>query len=514
MNGRHPTCPAARLLRFVLGALGCVATAPLAVPQNGAAQDGTAGAAEPSAAAIQRLVADLDAAFNRRDVTAYLAPFAPDHPSAHAMLRLQLERLFAGKLPLRRTTTVEGGPRRVGPRTVVRLRHETVAAPPDSEPSAPFVTGELLVLRRDGERAVPTLAVEVPSQYGCDEDRFRCPACNFEIGNSPGWLLAPLAGDRAQAIDAASFYLVGTDVACDVSVRIDPEQPPALALAQRLAALLRENEPTARPGAALAWQPPAYRDDPVPHLGGAQLEVDLPRDDGVRVGRVRLFVVTYGGLQHIALVRGSKRALAEYDAAVKALLASYRLVDRSSEVATATTLPLRAHTGGELAGTTYRNHKFGLEFLGPTGWQAQLRCGGTAFRVAWTSPSGSRLWLVGYTPPVGLRQWCRVSAERWLTQLCANADLELASPGATGGANAGSGTAPGAANDPWQQRAGGSLYRLVTATARHPGEPGTPQRRLLQIDLAPDLLVVADGFAVTEADEAALRDAFASLLRR
>lgn len=484
-------CPATRLLRFLFGALSCLAASPTTAAQE--PRDDT----RPDLAAITSLLAELDAAFARRDVAAYLKPFAPDHPGAHAMLRRRLERLFAADVTWRRTSEVVGGPRTVGPRTVVRVHHEIVA---EGNAGTTFATGELLALRLEGARAVPTFAQDVPVQYQCDTDDFRCPACNYQIGGAPGWLLVPMASDRAQAIDAASFYLLGTDVACDVSVRIDPAQPPALTLVQRLGAMLHDTDPTARPGAAMPWLPPAYREEHVPHLAGARLEVDLPDDYAGRGGKVLLHAVTFGGLQHLALIRGSKQALTERDAAVQELLGSYRLVDPTSDPAVAATLPLTAHTGGELADSTYRNHRFGLEFLGPEGWQAQQRCGGSAFRVAWTSPAGSRLWLIGYTPPTGLAQWCRVSADRWLTQLCANAELELAPPTAD--------------EDPWQQRAGGALYRLVVATPKSGSAPATARRRLLQVDVAPDLLVVADGLAINDADEAALRDAFASLVRR
>ncbi len=209
----------------------------LGLPICGGAQVRTPESAGPGSvrdAELRRDIAEvmrrLDAAFDKGDAVAYLAAFEPDHPGVHALLAQRLRRLFPAGLPargdsqntLRRTSTILGDPRRVGPRTVVRVRHEVHA---EGRPLAVAVEDSMIAFRTDGGSPVPTFVTEAPRSIDCPPaDLFRCPPCNFEVGGVPGWLCVPMGRDRAQSLEASSFYLLGTDHACDVSVRIDGRQ--------------------------------------------------------------------------------------------------------------------------------------------------------------------------------------------------------------------------------------------------------------------------------------------------
>jgi len=452
-----------------------------------------------SAESIAALLSQLDACFQRGDVAGYLAMFEPDHPGAHAMLQRNLERLFPASPPLARTSTLVAEPRVIGPRTVVRVRHEVRVTNADAKGFTSYREDAMLVLRTDrGDKPVPTCSIEMPLQAECvPNEHFRCPPCNFEVGGVPGWLCVPMRSDRAQALEAASFYLIGTDLACDVSVQIDPLSPPALDVARQLGAALQGLDPSAKPGLPEPWLPAAHAKDKPKGLCGARLEIDLPRDFAGDGGCAVFHVVAFGGLQHLLLVRGSRRSLREHAASVQALLDSYRLLEVNADVAAASARSLSHHTGGSFRGNAYHNSLYGVEMEGPEGWQAQQRAGGTAFRAAWTSPNGSRLWITGYAVPPGMNRWCRKTADRWFQKLCENAGL-----------------VPCADAQDWTDvlESGGPM-RSVACRPQSPEKAGSHQRlaRLLVCD---DLLVIADGCIANDADAAAVEAALGSLRRR
>lgn len=485
--------------------------------------------------AIQPVLGQLDELFAKADAAAYLAQFEPDHPGAHAQLRQQLLSSFAPGVPLQRTSTLLGKPRQFGARTVVRVHFEVRAA--DGRSDALYAHDAMLAFRSAAgdptARPVPTFCVEVPAEFGSlPNDLFRCPACNYELGGVAGWLCVPQRNDRAQALEAASFYLIGTDIACDLSVRIEDPLPstgqvsgagetPAgqpLAVVERLAAALRRLDPTVRPGIAVPWLPENHRaaatattapatTPGAAGIAGAQLAVDLPADRANPDGSRAVFhVVTLGALQHLMLVRGGQRSLQEHAPAVAALLNSYRMLDVDCDRALAAARPLAHHTGGELAGTTYRNTQWNVAVEGPNGWQPGLRSGGNLFRVVWTSPQGSRLWLLGYATPEGMTKWCRETADLWFREMCAEKGLTI--------------VASTDATSTWKQDQGCSAdSRLVTCTApirvpvlqSAPGGSVAAQQRLFRLVVRDDMFLVLDGQARSDDEWAPLRAAMASL---
>ncbi|MBL8729273.1 MAG: hypothetical protein JNM25_12625 [Planctomycetes bacterium] len=480
------------LLAGLLTGLAVAAGAPASPAQTNAAADPT-----PDTAAITAVLAGLDACFARGDLAAYLAAFEPDHVGAHALLRQHLERLAALDPGLVRTSAPVTPPRQIGPRTVVRVRHTLRTGDERT-----LLEDTMLAVRRDPDgRLVPTFAVEIPTQWGCvRDDHFRCPACNYEIGGVDGWLCVPVRPERARALEAASFYLLGTDVACDVSVVIDAAAPAAATVVRGLAAALAGLDAGARPGPVEAWLPPAHTAAPPPGFAGARVEISLPRDFDGRGGIACFYVLTFGGLQHVLLVRGSGAALDRHAADVQALLASYRMVQTDLDLALAAAQPLQHHTGGTLTDADYRNARFGFTFAGPAGWHAELRCGGAALRVLWSSSAGSRLWLTGYDVPAGLDRWCRRTADRWLQQLLQRADLEQ-KPAPAGG-------------DGWTDHTlcGGGT-RALTCVARNPEDAAAARERTIRVFLQDDLLLVADLGAANDADAAAMRAAVETLRR-
>lgn len=447
--------------------------------------------------AVQALLRDLDQHFARGDVAGYLQRFLPDHPGAHALLQRQLEQCAGPGSTRRRTSVVVGEPRVIGPRTVVRVRHEVEllrSGHGQPQPGATFTEDRLLVLRREPDgSATPTMSVEVAIGPGVPADRFRCDPCNFELGGVPDWLCVPLRPERAGALEGATFYLLGTDVACDVSVRIGAGDRSALQVTQELVDTLRGVEADARLALPAPWQPPSLGADAPDGLDGAMAAIDLPADFAGGGGRAILYVVTFGGLQHLLLLRGSAAALQRHHAPVDALLASYRPLERDCDLALAAARPLQHHTGDTLDGSVYHNTRHGVQLTGPAGWTPSLRSGGAAFRVAWCSRDGGRLWLTGHTVPPGMVRWCPATADRWLEHLCHRHGLAL-EPGSDG----------------WHRLGDGGRSRSATAV---PATPGGPRRRI-RVLLYDDLLVIADGHAGTPSADEALQRALASLQRR
>jgi hypothetical protein len=459
------------------------------------------------------LLRELDACFARGDIAAYMAHFTPDHPGALAVLQQRLERWCEAVPQRQRRSTLVGDARTIGPRVVVRVRSEVELGRAGDGPHAVFADEWLLALdvaAGDGGTgsARPTFAVEIPAEANWrGQALLRCPACNYEIGGVAGWLMVPVRGDRAHALEAASFYLLGTDIACDVSVECAAEPVPAATLAAELGgtlqALAGPRTPAGIPTAANKtvrhpaepWLPPSLRPTPPRGLDGARIAVDLP-DEGGGGARSLLHVAVFGGLQHLLMVRGSKQALARHAADVDALLASYHLLQVDGAMVRAGSEALAHHCGGQVDGSTYTNVLHDVALFGPDGWRLQQRTGGAAFRAVWTSPGGSTLWLSGHQVPPGMQHWSRETADAWLRHLCTQQRLTVV---------AGSEVA-------WtDDTETGVAWRTFDAET-NAGASG-PRHRV-RVLLRKDLLVVATGIGRTSADDEAIRAALPTLRRR
>lgn len=458
---------------------------------------------------IEELLAALDAQFARGDYEQYIATFRPDHQGAMAMLGRHLRRLCAITGQNRsRSSKVLGDLMVYADRTVVRVRH-IIEWPQDAgrEAAQPgrLVEDSYLAVRRDADgKIVPTFAIEMPTQVDCVAERkFHCPPCNYEIGGVPGFLCVPLRRERALALEAASFYLVGTDVVCDVHVLIPSTQQAAVSSALKLASAFREIEQDAVVSLPTKWEPPTQAGKLPADVDSARVVVDLPSDHPESGGIRTIFhVVQFGGLQHILLVRSTTKSLRKHQAAVDSLLGSYMLLKTDCDGGKISSLPLRHHTGGAIEGHKYSNDRYGIGLVGPESWRAEHRVGGSMFRVHWTSPNGSQMWLIGHRVPTGMDAWTTKTADRWLSHQHARNHLTPDASKAVSDAAK------------WRRGPDNSWSRSCVLLGTDKDSPDNPARRLVQVQVHKDLLLIVDGFGVTAADEEALRAASQTLRRR
>lgn len=469
---------------------------------------------------IRPLIADLDTLFINGDINAYLSKFTPDHDGALAMLGRHLELLLklSGEERSRKSTIV-AGPMVFEDRTVVRIRHTTTwpskADPKTEQPGEPrqHIEDTYLAVRNSTKDEVdagmdggivPTFEIDMPPKVHCVTDaKFRCPPCNYEIGGVEGFLCVPLRRERGLALESASFYLIGTDVVCDVHVQVPSKPLGAKAVAQKLAEAFAKLEPSAKVGIPSAWRPPMHKKAPPEGMDSARLVVELPLDHEEAGGDVTIFhVVAFGGVQHVLLVRTSKASLVRHKQAIDKLFMSYMLLEVDCKDAELATRPLRIHTGGMIEGSTYLNERFNLKLDGPDGWKTQQRVGGSIFRVRWSGPNASNMWLVGHQVPAGMAVWTKETADRWLNH---NRKKHGLVP-----------DEEQAASDEakWHQGPDGSTSRTMVLLQQQIQRPDTPRRRVVHVQLHNDLLLVVDGFGSTEADEQAVRAAIHTLKRK
>lgn len=449
-------------------------------------------ASQVGTTAVQALLDQLDERYERGDVRGYVAAFDPDNRGAVAMMQRRIERQIAASRSRERTSTVLAGPTSIGERTMFRVRHD-IQLVSRLGVRRTLVEDTYLALRADGSQLTPTFAVEMVPEMDCvQSDKFACPACNYEVGGVDGFLCVPLRSERSLALESASFYLIGTDVVCDVHVQVQSRPQTAQRAARALAEAFAELAPAAEVGLVTAWVPPAHADAPPAGMDSAQVVVKL-RGDSDAGGRAVFRVVTFGGLQHILLTRGDGESLDAAAAPLRALYASYSLIERDRDVVEAAALPLRHHLGSSFDGVRYDNARFGVTFAGPAGWRPEHRVGGARFRARWSAPDGSQLWLNGYGVPTGSASWTRRDADRWI-------DDRFRARGLYPVSSQPDGVDPG-----WHEGAGGAPERSVVLELRGEAPPGTPRRRVLHVQLHEDLLLIVDGYGVSlESEQAAL----------
>lgn len=469
--------------------------------------------------AITATLDRLDAAFDRGDTAAWLAGFAPDNPAAHGACAERLANLFANGANRCRTTIVHP-PQQVGSRTVALVRHDIRIGTDGALQEHSYVVFRAAAPDHAGGplAAQPTLHVYVadaaagkPMDCGLGR-QFRCPPCSFQIGGVDGWLGVPLRADRAQALDAVTFYLLGTDIACDLSVAVDERVRGAARAVDDVVRHLRERWPQGTTGMTEPWSPPGM---PTAAEAGAQATAArgaLRCADG---NTVIVHVVAIGPLQHVLLLRGSAASLERHHAAVQQLLCSYQIIDAKVGTDGAGNRSIRAHCGGELSDAGFAHERLGLRCRGPGGWQARLCASGFVFRVLWTWPAErapmgpaageeaaaampprGKLWCTALQPPTGVLRWTEACADRWFEDFCQRNELT-----------------PLDAPTPWSDDpASGMRWRLIECSAT-PARPIGPRQRLFRLHVRDDLLVVFDGYVLPGHDDRELRAAMRSLRR-
>lgn len=457
---------------------------------------------------LQPVLDHLDTLHRRGDRAAYLAAFAPDHPGCHEQLGRALALQFTTAEPAKRTTRLLDAPRQIQNRTVVRVQHDFAAAEGRTPARVEFAL--FAFAGRTGQAPVPTFCIPLPQPEPHPADaRFACPPCNLVFGGATGWLCVPKDRASAQALDAATFYLVGTDLACDLAVHLQtlPAATNPVVAANAAAAALAAslsaaggsspaggNNPTSGSRAVRVlpepWPLPGLDPTSTATTAGSARVALAPAGAAPDDPQLVAHVAVQGPLQHCLVVRGSRASFAQHRAEIEALLQTYRLLDPGRAPATAAADALEHHSGGTFEGTSYVNPGRVL-CVGPEDWRPEQRAGGALFRVVWTSPRGSRLWLHGYAVPAGMLRWCKPSAEAWAAELCRQRGLPFAD------ASCGWDGA-----DDCQEHS-----RSWQARSAQPGA-ATHHFRMLLRD---DLLVLADGVLQHEGDGAALQAALASL---
>ena len=457
---------------------------------------------------IESVVADLDAFFVKGDIRSYLNAFAPDQDGSLAVMGMHLEKLasISGK-NRQRESNIIGGPIRFADRTVVRIRHVTTW--PTERNLANYVEDSYLaVSTTKNGRVVPTFTIEIPPTVSCLKDaKLHCPPCNFQIGGVAGFLCVPQQREKSLALESASFYLIGTDIACDLVVKVADKPAKAKAVVQKLAGAFARLEPSARIGIPSSWTPPQHSKQPPDGMDSARIEVELPADHQESGGDVSIFhAVSFGGLQHLLLLRASKKSLNHHQASVDKLLQSFMLLEVECRDTAIAANSLRQHTGGQVQGNSYYNERFDIELQGPQGWRAQERVGGCMFRVRWSRERMSEMWLIGHRVPAGMKKWTKETADRWLNHHRKKFHLTVATEENS------------AQETDWHQASDGSACRTLTLLQQRvtdgPDHPIYPIRRVLHMRLHDDLLVLVDGYGATQADEAAVRAAVRTLKRK
>lgn len=461
----------------------------------------TSLSAQQVAAPVRALLRELDERFVKGDVAGYLARFAPDNDGAVAMVGRRLQRQVHASRTRERTTRVVAGPTPIGDRSLVRVRRDISLVSSSGEVRR-WLEDSILILCDDGGQTTPTMSIETtnaaePSPVG----RLRCGPCNYQIGGVDAFFCVPMRREETLALGSASFYLAGTDVACDIHVQLAASAEPARAAALRLANALARLEPAAAVGLATNWLPPAHAAAPPGGIDGAQVIVELPRANAAASGdRARFHVLIYGGLQYVLLTRGDAGALDAHQPELDALYQSFALLDVDREPTAAATAAIRHYQGGRFEGDRYENQRYGVTFFGPSGWQPRHRVSGAAFRARWSSPDDSRVWLTGYTPPRGHRTWTEQAADRWLSRLFQDHDLEPVEP------------QPADVPSRWRRGETGDRERTIVLLDRDP-DLTAPRRRIVHLQLRADLLLILDGYGATPRSEQAVLTATTSLRR-
>lgn len=458
------------------------------------AQTSEPPAVEPQVVlALQRAVDQLDVALNGlRDpavqptaaIERVLAQFVADHPGAHAAFAEDL-RLLGNQLGTGPSHAI------TAPLQVRNRWYLVVERPLQESRGVPrtlrCLLGFSLAATATAPVAQPTFAANLHgSPAAALAGTYQCPPCGFSV-IAPQWLAVPTPPCRAEAIEGATFFLAGTALACELSVRVAEPGQTALDAVRSLAEGFL---PTASAiGLPTPWLPPDLRH--ADGLSGAQLEVRLSDAQ-----RARLLVLHDGALQQVFCCTGPARELQHAQSALADLFAGYQRLDVSQACDNARRA-LEHHTGGVLLGNRYRNERFDLAFGPPNDWPALQRCSAMAIRVVWTTPNGSRLWLHVYPLPAGLDRWCSQSADRWIATLLDQSGLvETDFPPATWHAH----------ND-----LGGSVRDFC---CRNPAtDPTHPSQRLFRALLRDDVLVVLDAIPTTVAELQPLRAAMDGLQR-
>jgi len=448
----------------------------------------------------EALLQSLDELYNAGRAEPYLARFAAEQPMLHALharqVRTRFDRARSADKDIIRHTRLRLTPRLIGQNTLMAVSYRTSWSDGVGTPLSEH--GFLVAREYDGEM-VPVIAIEAPATADVAVGAVVCPPCNYEVGPAAGWLCVPISRPRSNAMEAATFLLLGTDVAVEVSVQVAATEQPAARVIDRVVGQLLQHVPDASRPMTEPWLPSSLGDRRPAGFSGARVVVDLP--DGQRTV---VYGSVLGTLHHLLLLRGARTAQRRHRPAIQRLLQSYRLVATDQQLAEQAARSLSHHAGGSLTESGgFVSSQHDLVADAPSGWQPALRCAGCVFQVRWDCPRGTgRVWLSAHRPPAGNAHWSPVLADHWLEQFVDR--LRQSDPGASIEATPDSGWS--AADD-----TGERLRELVLTGGAAPG--ATAQRRQLRLLLRQDLFIVADGYVRRGQDPAAMLAALDSVRR-
>ena len=445
----------------------------------------------PDRSAAQALVKRIDDAFNSRDLRALLGCFEGEN--------LQLMRVLAERM-----TPVLNGPVRLHrdseissymdiSRRGVALVKSTIELVDASNP-VPLEEYSYLVMKREGDRAVGSFMVEVDLDLldRTADNRFRCPACNYEVMGAPGWLAVPHRPERTQCMEAISFYYLGADLTLDLSVFVDPVPLKAMQTMGDYLASLFEQVGTPGDVEVRTWNPPYYKGDPPRGLDGASAELELP---GHQLSRH--YLATLGSLRYLLVLNGNAGAFASHNREADAILNGFRILDPSAPVSELVAMRMQTHaSGSHLDETRFTSSTYGVSLEGPEGWMPSVRAGGYLFEVAYRCPlSRGALWATAHRPPPGLTAWYTRLANAWVKNHCREQGMEIRQ------------------DSGWSEPGGDFRFRDLETTPPKNSTGAANLPRMIRLAMSDDLLLVLHGYGQDQSDRDLVMASFNTLRR-
>ncbi|MEC7583619.1 MAG: hypothetical protein VYE77_04820 [Planctomycetota bacterium] len=462
--------------------------------------------AQVDAERCKQLLRNLDELHNAGELEEYLARFVAEQTLLHDVHARHLQARMAyaqsSNKALVRQSQLLSQPHSLGEHTILGVTYQTSWSDGSGSPMSEH---GFLVVREANGQLVPVLAIETPPKIAATLGQannpsltggLSCPPCNYQIGPAAGWLCVPVPHTRSHALDAATFLLLGTDIAIDLSVRIGPADETATVMVDRLLDKLLDHAPDGDKHMTQPWLPSSLKDRRPRGLTGAMAIADLPDDQ-----RTVIYGTALGRLHHLLLLRGDREAQERHRATIDRLLGSFQLVGLDDPDTDHATRSLNHHSGGHLTKNgNFLSQQHQIRIDGPRGWHPTLRSAGCVFQVRWESPDhDGRLWFSGHRPPSTSNQWTRRLADRWVDRFVANIgqvveDSDWSDPDAHG------------------QRGRELVLGRDERPTAETGMPMFTQRRL-RLLLRQDLFLIADGYVAPDEDPAPVLLALRSMRR-
>ncbi|MEM7204879.1 MAG: hypothetical protein AAF628_31780 [Planctomycetota bacterium] len=357
---------------------------------------------EPSVELAERLLAELDQAFNRGSRPGHESLFAAAGTRGGAFDRTQ--RLLKSDVDLVQTSRVEEF--RMVDGLGVALARTQFGAPDQPHLEALDRVSYLVFAGGDERRALLHVDVSDLARHHVSQQFtgvFRCEACDFRIGDDTltSWLVVPSPRLLSGCIETVTFYRVGADLQLMISICRNPQRQPADEL---LTKLIEQTSPDAA-AAVEPWVPPAFTGELPAGMQGARCNVGAV--DGPAT---TLHLLTRGGavtlpegdsateISYLLTVQGAPAAREAYSTEIDTWLRSFALMAHDTDGEVVGARAAAAHSGGVLsADGTYENAHHQLRCRGPEGWRGYAQADRCWFGVSFEAPdSPCALRLTAY----------------------------------------------------------------------------------------------------------------------